>query len=149
MTSLNYLDAPIIRYRLGDCGDWVNDESPEECSLLKLPKIGLSGFRTNDMIRTPHGSMIEPFVITDAVYLLSLNAHARINEYYVLQITPTLFKFHFRHQDLQNITHDRASRFLKKYLVQVLNYIVDVEVTNFEKSNLVSKKFKYFESLVE
>lgn len=62
VTSLNYLDVPIIRYKLGDCAEWIDTDDVSY-------KIKLNRFRENDFIIGENGNRYEPFIITELKFI--------------------------------------------------------------------------------
>jgi len=148
VTSLNYYDIPIIRYRLGDCGDWDQNDTARYCPLSKAPRIVLSGFRTNDLIVTTTGSIFEPFIITDAIYMLSLQTNLKMNKFFVRQVAPDLFEFYFTRADLSLIDSQRTIDFLTNYLLSVIKCSVKVVICSYENIESSTRKYKYFESMV-
>lgn len=148
VTSLNYTDIPIVRYRLGDCGRYMN-EIKCSCTLKEFPVIELEGFRSNDFIRGAHGELIEPYIISDAIYLLSKKYQIAIKQYKVKQIAYDVFEFFLEKEYADN--QDLVTKcvvFLKEILKSVLGYESTVIIKDIEldESIYYGNKYKYFES---
>ena len=94
VTSLLYKQVPIIRYRLGDCAEWITD-SNNCCRLSKLPRIKLWGVRTNDYFINKDNKEIAPFVITDSITLICSSFKCTIDKYKVCQISESLIRYYF------------------------------------------------------
>lgn len=145
VTSLNYMDVPVIRYKLGDCGDWDMDENCN-CRLHKYPAIKLSGFRTNDFLVTKSGTLMEPFVITDSIYYLSCSLKLEIKQYKVIERDYDQFDYYLSRTLIEE---KKASieEYVKKYLEYVLKYPVMVNVRPFEEEISLASgmKYRYFE----
>ena len=145
VTSLNYLDFPIIRYNLGDCGKWIN-ENKCTCNLSSLPTFELSEFRINDFLIKRNGSRIEPFVITDSIILVNDLCKTKITRYRVEQHDYGVFIYYLP-KSCQNIGSLELSQFLEDYLSELLHEKVKVVVRYKEIDFFISNcsKYKYFE----
>lgn len=144
ITSLLYDKMPIIRYRIGDkgllqsCGD-------TECSLKDLPTLMLSGYRSNDFVKLQDGETLEPFVITDSIYLLFTTLNLPTSQYRVVQRELTVFEYY-----LAPILLDKSQiiiEVLRVYYLNLLNIEVEIVLLPFLDS-AETRKFKYFECLV-
>lgn len=147
VTSLNYTDIPILRYQLGDCGRYIN-KMECDCMLKEFPIIELDGFRSNDFIRGAHGELIEPYVITDAIYLISKKYKISIKQYKVKQIANDIFEFYFEKEHANNESFViKCVSFLKEILESVLGYETTVIIKDIEldESLFYGNKYKYFE----
>ena len=147
VTSLNYTDIPIIRYKLGDCGKYIN-ETDCNCALKRFPIIELDGFRSNDFIIGLNGKTIEPFIISDSIFLLSTTFSLNIKKYKVKQVDLDSFEFYLEREFLNdNIYLEKYEEFLKEILESVLGYKVKVLMKNieFDESLYSGNKYKYFE----
>lgn len=145
VTSLNYTDVPVIRYKLGDCGDWDMDGECD-CKLHKYPAIKLSGFRTNDFLVTKKGTLMEPFVITDSIYFLSCSLKLEIKQYKVIEYAYDRFVYYIS-RALIDENKDRIKKYIEEYLEFVLKYPVVVDVKPFEEEKALASgmKYRYFE----
>ena len=149
VTSLNYFDIPVIRYKLGDCGKWIENQECG-CELSDSYAFEIYGFRKNDYIKTESGVM-EPFVIADSIYNLSYNNGVKIKEYRVVQTDYNKFCFYIA----KDFVESNKSLEIKKSLTDFLNLglereDIDVELRVFDldESTYFSRKFRYFESIV-
>ena len=140
VSSLINFDIPILRYKLGDCGDWAN----EKCSHNRYPAFKIEGHRTNDLLKTISGNLIEPFVISDAIYLLSKESEKSIAQYQVKQRSMNEFNFYFNDIDFNNLSRN-AKMFLENYLSKLLGYETTVEILCLSQLDSIVKKHKYFE----
>ena len=145
VTSLNYFDVPIIRYKLGDCGDWLYGESCDS-ALGKLPCFTLNGTRVNDLLKTKSGTIMEPFVITDSVHLMCNKFGLDIKQHKIKQLSPDSFAFYFSRKEVDCANEEYRS-FLKDYLTALLEYDANVELNEIEDVEELKdgRKFKYFE----
>lgn len=145
VTSLNYFDVPIIRYKLGDCGDWCYDEQCDS-RLGKLPSFVLNGTRVNDLLTTKSGTIMEPFVITDSVHLLCNRFGLEIKQHKIKQLSPDSFAFYFSKRDLDS-SNIEYRFFLQDYLTKLLGYEVNVTIAEIEDLKELNdgRKFRYFE----
>ena len=145
VTSLNYTDVPVIRYRLGDCGDW-NSEVECDCKLHKYPIVKLNGFRTNDFLITKNNTYMEPFVITDSVFFLFSKFDLVINEYKVIERDYDKFEYYLPKMILKK-NKEAITEFLQDYLTCILKYPVNVTIKAYEDEESLSlgKKYRYFE----
>ena len=146
VTSLVYNDIPIIRYRLGDCGHWV-DEC--DCEMNRMPSIHLEGFRSNDMIMLEDGKKVVPFIASDAVFFLSREYDLDIKEHKIKQISYNEFEYYFD-ESIVNKSNDRFEKFLASYLTECLNSVIHVEIKKLndcKDNNFFGGKYKYFERL--
>lgn len=149
VTSLNYTDIPVIRYKLGDCGDW-NFEIKCNCKLHKYPSVKLSGFRTNDFLITKNNTYMEPFVIADSIFFLFCNLHLEIQQYKVIQRSYDKFEYYLPLKMLKG-NKDAIIEFLQSYLTYVLKYPVNVITKAYENEKSFSSgiKYRYFEVKID
>ena len=145
VTSFNYTDVPMIRYKLGDCGDW-NKELKCDCKLYKYPSVKLSGFRTNDFLVTKNHTYMEPFVIVDSIYYLSCNFNLEIKQYKVIECDYDKFEYYMPKKLLEE-NSQAIVEFLQNYLAYILKYSVTVTMKAYEdeKSFSFGMKYRYFE----
>lgn len=145
VTSLNYTDLPIIRYKLGDCGDWDMDTECD-CSLHNYPLAKLNGFRVNDFLITKNQTLMEPFVIVDSIYFIACDLGLEIKQYKVIQRTYDRFDYYLPKKVI-GTNKDNIEDYGEKYLECVLKYSVTINVKPFEdEGSLVSgMKYRYFE----
>lgn len=145
VTSLNYTDVPVIRYKLGDCGDW-DMEVECDCRLHKYPAVKLSGFRTNDFLITKRGTLMEPFVIVDSIYYLACDFNLEIKQYKVIERAYDRFDYFLPRAVIEG-NKDRIEEYEKNYLEYVLKYPITVSVKAFEDelSQALGMKYRYFE----
>ena len=145
VTSLNYMDVPVIRYKLGDCGDWDMDGDCG-CELHKYPAVKLSGFRTNDFLVTKYGTLMEPFVIVDSIYFLHCDMGVEIKQYKVIERDYDVFDYYLPSILIMENTK-MIEEFEKNYLEFVLKYPVTVNVKPFEEEVAMTSgmKYRYFE----
>lgn len=145
VTSLLYTDLPIIRYKLGDCGDWL-EEGRCSCDFCKYPAAKLSGFRTNDFIITKNGTYMEPFVIVDSIFFLLHIFRIEIKEYKVVECAYDKFEYYLPKAILQKY-NDIIIPFIHNYLSYVLDYPITVVTKEYEAdtSVAVGMKYRYFE----
>lgn len=147
VTSLNYTDIPIVRYRLGDCGQYVENVECD-CALKKFPMIELEGFRSNDFIRGPHDKLIEPFVIADIFFLASKKFQIPFKRYKVKQIAIDAFEFYMESEYVTNeLLVKKCALLFKEVLVSVLGYEIRVSIKDIEldESIYYGNKYRYFE----
>ena len=144
ITSLNYLDIPIIRYKLGDCGEWENEQ---QCRLLNNKKIFLlKKYRENDYIVGLNGKKYEPFIITDSIVFLMNSFNLSIDLYRVKQVDINRFEYYFD-ESVHVFDLDECKKVLENYLESVLNYtiVVDIYKTPIKEFTYDGSKFRYFE----
>lgn len=147
VTSLNYTDIPIVRYRLGDCGRYV-ENAKCNCKLKSFPVIELDGFRSNDFIRGKKGNLIEPFVITDAIYLVSNKFQIQIKRYKVKQVAYNSFEYYMEKEYANDMIFvEQCTIYLKEIMESVLGYetIISIKDIQKDKSIYYGSKYKYFE----
>lgn len=142
VTSLNYIDIPIIRYKLGDCGMW--SLADDECNLKGVP-FELSKFRKNDYIILKNGNRMESFAITDSVVFLCNNYGLKIWKYRVEQNLEDKFTYYFDFS-IANKIDEKCKEFLEQYLSILIGYKIKVNIVfmNIEKLTYYGQKFKYF-----
>ena len=149
VTSLNYTDIPVIRYKLGDCGDW---DMTEECNcrLHKYPTVKLSGFRTNDFLVTKNETLMEPFVIADSIYFVTCDLKLEIKQYKVVERKYDLFEYYLPRVIIER-NKDAIEVYVRNYLEYILKYPVTVTVKPFEDeiSLIMGMKYRYFEVKLE
>lgn len=145
VTSFNYTDVPVIRYKLGDCGDW-NTETECNCKLHKYPSVNLSGFRTNDFLVTKNNTYMEPFVIVDSIFYLFCNFHSEFKQYKVIERDYDKFEYYLPKKVLEE-NNDAIIEFIQNYLTYILKYPVTVTTKAYEdeKSFSFGMKYRYFE----
>ena len=143
VTSLNYLDLPVIRYKLGDCGKWCDED--KHCD-LRGNSFELSKFRKNDYIILQDGNRMESFAITDSVVFLCNNFGLDIHKYRVEQITENEFTYYFDFS-LQKAVNQECQLFLEKYLGSLTKYNIKVNLKFCDIDSLTyyGNKFKYFQ----
>lgn len=148
VTSFNEKKVPIIRYKLGDCGNWAGDC---DCNLLSdMPEFVLSGFRSNDLISTRNNTLIEPFVITDSIYLLNLKHKMKICEHKVIQTKVDEFVYYIPIRNRNGILESEIKSFLKEYLESILNYQVFIILKDYNcQETFYGKKYRYFENKIK
>lgn len=144
ITSLNYFDIPIIRYKLGDCGDWDKDQDCN-CEFINHPKFKLKQYRTNDYIVSKYGQHLEPFIITDSIVYISNFLGLKLTKYRVIQKWYDNFEYCFSKELI--IDTDKINYHLEKYLSELLKYKVYIIVTfkDFNTLTYHGNKYKYFE----
>ena len=147
VTSLNYYGFPIIRYKIGDVGQWSTKTC--DCALSSLPILELSGYRTNDFVKLRDGSILETYIITDGIYLLNNSKKLNITKYKIVQTDYDSFDIYLP-QELCSEHSAPIQNFMSQYLGTFINEDIRVQVKNMdiEKTRLHEKKFKYFETLV-
>ena len=146
VTSFNYTNVPVIRYKLGDCGDW-NTEMECNCRLHKYPSAKLSGFRTNDFLVTKNNTYMEPFVIVDSIYFLFCDFHLDIKQYKVIERDYDKFDYYLPRQILEE-NGEAIVEFLQNYLAYILKYPITVTIKAYEDEKSFSSgvKYRYFET---
>lgn len=146
VTSLNYMDFPIIRYKLGDCGEWFIRNGCS-CNLKHHPTFRLSEFRRNDFIITKKGDYLEPFIITDSIILMKNHYDFNLDRYRVIQENYDSFIYYFPNEYNYQI-HSDMEVFLQKYLSELLKYKVKVDIVYIDFNTMFNdgRKFKYFET---
>ena len=146
VTSFNETVIPLIRYKLGDCGEWRKEC---KCGFLNTPSFNLKGFRVNDLILTKYNTQIEPFVITDSIYLLNLKYKLTIREHKVVQTAVDKFEYHILQEQRTGISETELISFLTEYLEAILKYKINITIHNYDSSTLYgSKKYRYFENKI-
>ena len=144
VTSLLYKQVPIIRYRLGDCAEWITD-SNNCCRLSKLPRIKLWGVRTNDYFINKDNKEIAPFVITDSITLICSSFKCTIDKYKVCQISESLIRYYFEQILVDKI---QIKNYLTSYLANFFGSDIVIEVfdgVDYASMFSVEQKFKYIE----
>lgn len=149
LTSLNYFDIPIIRYKIGDCGEW--DMSGDcGCEFNDYAAFEVYGFRKNDFIKTERG-VVEPFLITDSVFALARECDIAINRYRAVQNAFNKFTYYIP-GELIGTKADIIKKYLEKFVGDSLDrddIEVKLEEFNLEDTTHFSKKFRYFVTEVE
>lgn len=145
VTSLNYTGIPIIRYKLGDSGNWCENQNCK-CGLIDSPIFKLNGFRTNDFLITKSNTLIEPFMITDSIYYFSKKFSLEIKEHKIRQLKFDLFEYYFEEEIAKDI-NGKYQFFLEAILSEALGYRVFVKLKDIkeDKSVYYGKKYKRFE----
>lgn len=143
VTSLNYLDVPIIRYNLGDCGEWViSDENNDDgCYYFKLKQ-----YRENDYLIDKNGEFHEPFIITDSIVLIKNTFNINIDLYRVIQVDVNVFEYYFDSSVKIGELQEIKIR-LEKYLSDIFGYEIKVKIlfTDINEVTFYGTKFKYIE----
>ena len=139
VTSLNYMDIPIIRYKLGDCGEWT--EEKKESNYFELKK-----YRENDYVIGKDGNKYESFVLTDSIILLQNTFGIVINKYKIKQVG--IFEFDYCFDDtveLFDITRGKA--LLEVFLARIFEEHVKVNIciSDIDSFILNGTKMKYIE----
>lgn len=140
VTALNYLDVPIIRYKLGDCAEWIDSEKNSAF------KIKLNKFRENDFIVGKNGNKFEPFIITDSIVMLKNMFNLEINMYRVQQVKIDTFYYYFE-KEIYIEDDSKCIEFLENYLGQLLKYQIHVFIVQKSINDFTyyGTKLKYFE----
>lgn len=149
LTSLNYCDIPIIRYKIGDCGKWCEEQNCN-CEFSDYHSFEIYGFRKNDYIKTKQGDL-EPFLIADAVYALAHESKIYIRMYRAVQIDYNKFVFYIPQETINangDVVKNKIEEFLKVGL-QREDIEVSIDKFNLDDSTYFSRKFRYFESQVQ
>lgn len=138
VTSLNYFDLPIIRYKIGDLGAWKNDNSSE---------FELYQFRNNDYILLEDNSKLEPFIISDSVFFMCSKYSIGYLKYYVMQKDYNIFWYYLDKTDIVSQKIEEVTAFLAEYLTAILktNILVKVKYTNNIDEYIIAGKYKYFQ----
>lgn len=148
LTDLNYYDVPLIRYRLGDMGCWSEDQTCL-CRLNGTPVFNLEGFRSNDYVIKPDNTVLEPFVISDSVYLLGNKFSLDIKRNRIEQLAVDHFIYYFDDYILKGNVKEYEA-FLSDYLERLLMVDVKVEIRLYDDSLTYNcRKFKYFQNKVK
>jgi len=148
VTSLNYYGFPIIRYKLGDCGEWSNQQHCD-CSLSGMPILNLSGFRSNDFVKLRNGAFLEPYVISDSIYLLNNSLRIEIKKYKVIQIDFSKFEIYMPYDIIEKYRNEILV-FMIHYLSQFINESIFIDLKNIDDhlSKVYEGKYKYFETKI-
>lgn len=149
LTSLNYCDIPMIRYKIGDCGKWFENQECE-CEFGDCHSFEIYGFRKNDYIKTPQGD-IEPFLIADSVYTLVHENRINIQLYRAVQNEYNKFTY-FIPQEVIDSSGEIIKRKIEEFLCTGLKRDdIEVSIAKFDldESTYYSRKFRYFESQVK
>lgn len=143
VTSLNNPDIPLIRYKLGDCAEWIDDTT---CELSKYPAIKLKEYRVNDYLLDRNGKKYEPFVVCDATLFIEKRYKINIEKYIVYQpLKDKLIWF----IDSKNNSIDREQeiiKYLEAFFLEVTGTDYDIEIRNYNNAfnYLKTNKYKYF-----
>lgn len=143
VTSLNYLDVPIIRYNLGDCGNWFTMEYDNG---VRRYYFVLKQYRENDYIIDKYGKFHEAFIITDSIVLIKNTFNVGINLYRVKQVDVDIFEYYFDNSVKIKAIKEVKTK-LEKYLTNVLGYEIKVKVLfiDINEVTFYGTKFKYIE----
>lgn len=147
VTALNNLDVPLVRYCLGDCGDWIDDR---DCELKKYPAFKLENYRKNDYLVTPSRIKFEPFVIYDSITFVVSKYNISIQKYVVIQKDYTMLAYYFDNS-LDQIQMEKICSFLSDYFHEITGFKFDVEIFQFKcvLDVVGTRKFSYFMSEVK
>lgn len=146
LTSLNYCEIPIIRYKIGDCGKW-QDNQLCSCELNEYHLFEIFGFRKNDYIKTIDGEL-EPFLISDAIYALAHESKIYIQMYKAVQTDYNKFIFYIP-INIINIYGCEIKLKIEEFLnigLQRDDVEVSIKEFNLNESTNFNRKFRYFES---
>jgi hypothetical protein len=102
-------------------------------------------------IRGAHGKQIEPFIITDAIYLLSNAFKVPIKQYKVKQTALERFVFYMESTYAQDKAFVvQCQSLLKELLESVLGYEIIVTIDDIERDESIysGNKYKYFETSI-
>ncbi len=148
VTSLNYYGFPVIRYKLGDCGEWSNKQYCD-CALSGMPILKLSGYRTNDFVKLRNGSLLEPYVISDGIYLLNNILRVEIKKYKVIQIDYSKFEIYMDYEIIEKFRNE-IFVFMTQYLSRFINENIHIDLKSIDNNlnKVYENKYKYFESKI-
>ena len=147
VTSVNNFDIPLVRYCLGDCGHWLEEE---DCELSKYPTFKLENYRKNDFLVTSSNVKFEPFIVYDSIIFLVSKFNLLIQKYVVVQKDYDKLAYFF-----DNIMDDMqkkdVSSFLGKYFFEITGSDFHIEIFQFNDvfDVLGTRKFSYFVSEVD
>ncbi len=149
LTSLNYCEIPMIRYKIGDCGKWYGEQACD-CEFKSYRSFELYGFRKNDYIKTCQGDL-EPFLIADSVFALAHESRIDIRSYRAVQTEYNKFVFYIPQENIEaegDFVKTKIEEFLKVGL-QRDDIEVLIERFDLDDTTHFGRKFRYFESQVK
>lgn len=143
VTSLSYRDIPIVRYKLGDCGDWCNNSSEER---KRIYEFELKKYRENDYIIGKNGTKYEPFILTDSIIVLQNCFDIKINKYKIKQVGIFVFEYYFDNS-IGSFDILKAKEMLEEFLFNVFEekVFVCIHMTNMSDFFFNGSKMKYIE----
>lgn len=147
VTNLNCSESALIRYELGDLGDWVKIiENTDE----KYPFVfKIYEARSNSQIKSKNGRKFEFNLIADVVHIAQHELHFQFDKYVMIQNSYTDFEFLYTCDMKQNETTFKI--FLENKISDILGYKIKVEIKhikeNYDEFKL-GKKFRFFECRV-
>ena len=144
-TSLACLDLPIIRYDLGDVGDFV-DARKCKCG-IESPIIQLKEYRANDFLITKNGKKYEPFILTDLMLLIRARFSLKIDEYIIYQKSYDEIYFCFNNDALFFVKNQYAVYdFIEAYLLDITGFVFTIKFCAIDciREKVGVSKFKYF-----
>lgn len=143
VTSLNNMDVPLIRYKIGDCAEWGIEH---ECELKKYPCIELKKYRCNDYLIPANGKKYEPFVVCDAVVFVKAKFNFEINKYTVFQKKENLLVWFIDADSAFWKKKKEIVEFLKEYLKEITACDFEIILYKYEEvfKYVNTAKYKYF-----
>lgn len=144
VTSLSAYELPIIRYRIGDLGEW--DEVPCSCNGTS-PVLEIKGYRKNDYLETEDGRRIEPFLISDLIVLINNLYEADIEEYTVKQMDWKSLLLYLKKDAIEKIkNHSEILSYIIQYFENTIQITFDIRFEDIDKlrEQTGTRKYKYF-----
>lgn len=137
---------PLIRYRIGDYGNWV--ENTCKCNRHKQPILKLGLFRANDLLLLKDGRKLEHFVITESINYIKHKFNLDFNQYQVMQEDYDFIVYIIKLKS-NNIENQRIEiiTYLENYYNTIFGYKVKINIVitkNHITGNGNTSKYKYF-----
>lgn len=149
VTNIGCHHIPLIRYKIGDVGEWDKNGCDCGCSTSVLK---LEEFRVNDMISLKNGDKLDYWVIADSIIHIKHEFKINFDQFQVIQEDYDHFKYFIRTDDeIKDSFLEKILAYLKKYFFEIFNYVVYIEV-NFQKKiihSYLKTKYNHFFNVLE
>lgn len=144
VTNLNSNETSLLRYELGDLGEWVNIvEDPNE----KYPFIfKIYEARSNSQLKSKSGTNYEFNLVADIVHIAQNELDFQFDKYMMIQ--KSYFEFEFRYISEINQDGEVFKSFLESRISNVLGYNINIKMNHIKDEYdefRLGRKFRFFE----
>lgn len=141
VTSLNNVNTPFLRYKIGDVAEWGEDCSCE----FNGPVIKLSGFRANDFFLVDGKKKVEMWYFSEVIRMLQTQVNIKVNQFKIIQYSDGIQFILAINNDISELKQEIGA-FLKNSVKEIFEREERVDIIYVDEilPDPVTGKFKFF-----
>lgn len=145
VTSLNNVNTPFLRYKIGDVAEWGEDNCSCE---FNGPIIKLSGFRANDYFLVDGKKKVEMWYFSEAIRMLQTQVNIKVRQFKIIQYSDGVRFILVVDNDI-NKAKQMIYDFLKNSVEEIFEREERVDIIYVDEilPDPVTGKFKFFLSV--